>query len=257
MYNINKKYSEIIKKNPLLTKKEEYSLAKKLKGGDLKAREKLIASNYRLVISIAKKYHRNNINFDDLLQESSIGLIKAVDKFDPDLGYKFSTYASWWIKQAALQYINESLTDIKVPTHSRLLNAKIKKCKTELENKLGREPTLKEISEVLDIPEKKIKYTIKANGAVTSLDKENKSKKDGTSTSNSLKDVIEDKSDYVDPEKQMLSKELNALIKQSLSLLTPKEEKILRLRFGIGEDENDSENFPITEDMNYLIDDLI
>ena len=250
--NINKKYSDIIKKNPLLSRKEEYNLAKKLKEGDLNAREKLIASNYRLVISIARKYHRNNINFDDLLQESSIGLIKAVDKFDPDLGYKFSTYASWWIKQAALQYINESLTDVKVPTHSRLLNAKIKKCKSDLENKLGREPTIKEISLELDIPEKKIKYTLKANDVIISLDKDIKD----SEKSVRLKDTLEDKSSYVDPEKQMLSKELNELIKKSLSLLTPKEEKILRLRFGIGEDENDNKNFPITDEMNYLNDDL-
>ena len=251
--NINKKYSDIIKKNPLLSRKEEYSLAKKLKEGDLNAREKLIASNYRLVISIARKYHRNNINFDDLLQESSIGLIKAVDKFDPDLGYKFSTYASWWIKQAALQYINESLTDVKVPTHSRLLNAKIKKCKSNLESILGREPTIEEISTELDVPEKKIKYTLKANDAIISLDKDSFNGKNGSEYSRSLKDTLEDKSDYVDPEKQMLSKELNELIKKSLSLLTAKEEKILRLRFGIGEDENDNKNFPITDEMNYLI----
>ena len=108
-----------------------------------------IESNYRLVLSIAKKYHRNDINFEDLLQESSIGLLKAVDRFDPELGYKFSTYACWWIKQAALQYINENVTDIKVPTHSRLLNSKIKKAINKFENDHGRAPSYKEVGELV------------------------------------------------------------------------------------------------------------
>ena len=123
---LNSAFSEIIKKNPLLTKKQEFELSKKAKRGDLKARQKLVESNYRLVISIAKKYHRKDIDFNDLLQESSTGLLKAVDRFDPDLGHKFSTYACWWIKQAALSFINEQSGSIKVPTHSRMLNARIK-----------------------------------------------------------------------------------------------------------------------------------
>ena len=247
MFSIDQKYSSIIKNNPLLTRKEEVKLAKKIKKGDSTAREKLIQSNYRLVISIAKKYHRNDIDFDDLLQESSIGLIKAVDRFDPDLGYKFSTYATWWIKQAALQYINENITDIKVPTHSRLLNAKIKKTAKNLQEQLKRSPTLEEISKEIGESVKKIKYTIKANGSITYLDKENKD------SNSSLKDSFRDESPYIDPEKNLMSKELTVLIRESLALLSPKEEKILRLRFGITESENDTTNFPVTKEMeNYL-----
>lgn len=98
MTSLNSQFSEIIKSNPLLTRQQEFELSMKAKDGDLKARQKLIESNYRLVISIAKKYHRSNVDFDDLLQESSTGLLKAVDRFDPELGHKFSTYACWWIK---------------------------------------------------------------------------------------------------------------------------------------------------------------
>ena len=97
---LDKQFIKTIKENPLLTKRQEIDLANKIKKGDKKARQKLIESNYRLVISIAKKYHRDELDFQDMIQESSVGLIKAVDRFDPTLGYKFSTYACHWIKQS-------------------------------------------------------------------------------------------------------------------------------------------------------------
>ena len=131
---LDKQFVKTIKNNPLLTKKQEIDLANRIKKGDESARKKLIESNYRLVISIAKKYHRSELDFQDMIQESSIGLIKAVDRFDPTLGFKFSTYACWWIKQSALQYVNENSSNIKVPTHSRMLNSKIKNKIIELEN---------------------------------------------------------------------------------------------------------------------------
>ena len=159
---LNAAFSEIIKNNPLLTKRQEFELSKKAKAGDVLARQKLVESNYRLVISIAKKYHRKDIDFEDLLQESSTGLLKAVDRFDPDLGHKFSTYACWWIKQAALSYINEQSGSIKVPTHSRMLNSKIKSKVKEIDSKTGKIPTLEQVAKELNEPVKKIKYTIKA-----------------------------------------------------------------------------------------------
>jgi len=240
---IDKRYSEIIKNNPLLTKNQEINLSRKTKQGDLKARKKLIESNYRLVLSIAKKYHRSDINFDDLLQESSIGLMKAVDRFDPELGYKFSTYACWWIKQAALQYINENSTNIKVPTHSRLLNAKIKNKIKEIENEEGRRPTLKRLSDELGENVAKIKYTLKSNNTISSIDASRDD--DG----NNLASKISDESDFVNPELLLEKKELKKIIRDSLSLLTPKEEKIIRLRFGITEEEYNNVNFPVTAEM--------
>jgi RNA polymerase primary sigma factor len=242
-------YSKIVKENPILTRKEEIRLSREAKKGSEYARNKLIQSNYRLVMSIAKRYHRKDMDFDDLLQESSIGLIKAVDKFDPELGYKFSTYATWWIKQAALQYLNESASDIKVPTHSRLLYQKIRKKMAELEEQSGKSPTIKEVAVALEEPVKKIKYTMKANDKISSLDNENEE------TGSTLLNKVSDNDDYVNPETLMLNKELKSVIRKSLSLLTAKEEKILRLRFGITEDITDTENFPVTNEMKEYLND--
>jgi len=243
MVAINKRYSEIINNNPLLTKSQEINLSKETKKGNLSARKKLIESNYRLVLSIAKKYHRSDIDFNDLLQESNIGLLKAVDRFNPDLGYKFSTYACWWIKQAALQFINENSTNIKVPTHSRLLNAKIKNKIKEIEEAEGKKPTIKRVSEELNENINKIKYTIKSNKYISSIDESRDEE------GNTLASKIADDSDFINPELQLEKKELKQIIRESLSLLTSKEEKIIRLRFGITEDEYNNNNFKITESM--------
>ncbi len=248
MASLNNQFSEIIKSNPLLTRKQEFELSMKAKSGDLKARQKLIESNYRLVISIAKKYHRQNIDFDDLLQESSTGLLKAVDRFDPELGHKFSTYACWWIKQAALQFINEQSGSIKVPTHSRMLYAKIKNRVKEIERQSGEKPSINDVASDLGESVKKIKYTIKANCPTVSYD--NDSNKDAIS----MKDKIADESYYSNPHDALEKNELFSLIKKNLRLLSSKEEKIIRLRFGIEESELDIENFPVTEDMKeYLL----
>ena len=231
-------YSDVIKKNKLLTAREEINLAKLAKKGSKTARDKLVESNFRLVISIAKKYHKSHIDFNDLIQECMTGLIKAVDKYDPSLGFKFSTYACHWIKQAALQYINEKYSDIKVPTHSRLLNSKIKSKIREIEDNKGYTPTLEELSKELNESKKKIKYTLNANSTILSLDDTYNSE-----SKNSFKDNIEDTSIYVQPESALESKELNKIICESLSLLTKKEEKIIRLRFGLNQ-VSDVSNFP-------------
>jgi RNA polymerase sigma factor (sigma-70 family) len=247
---IDKRYSDIIKNNPLLTKKQEIDLSRKIKKGDSEARKKLIESNYRLVLSIVKKYHRSDVSFDDLLQESSIGLLKAVDRFDPELGYKFSTYACWWIKQAALQYINENITNIKVPTHSRLLNAKIKNKIKEIEEDEGKKPTLERLSKEIGENVNKLKYTLKSNRYIASIDASRDD--DG----NTLASKIADESDFINPEQLLEKKELKQIIRESLRLLTAKEEKIIRLRFGITEAEFNNNNFLLTQKMEeYLNED--
>ena len=248
MTSLNNQFSEIIKSNPLLTRKQEFELSMKAKSGDLKARQKLVESNYRLVISIAKKYHRQNIDFDDLLQESSTGLLKAVDRFDPELGHKFSTYACWWIKQAALQFINEQSGSIKVPTHSRMLYAKIRNRVKEMERENGKKPSMLQVANDLGESVKKIKYTIKANSPTVSYD--NTANEDAIS----IKDKIADESYYSNPHDALEKAELFSLIKKNLKLLSSKEEKIIRLRFGIEESNSDIENFPVTEEMKeYLL----
>lgn len=240
---LNNAFSEIIKKNPLLTKRQEVELSKKAQKGDLIARQKLVESNYRLVISIAKKYYRKEIDFDDLLQESSAGLLKAVDRFNPDLGHKFSTYACWWIKQAALSYINEQTGSIKVPTHSRMLNSKIKTKLAELERENGRKPTLEEVAASLGESKNKIQYTLKANKPSISYDAED------NENANSIKNRIPDNSAFSNPYDALERKELMSIIKKNLKLLSSKEEKIIRLRFGIVESEDNIEEFPVTNEM--------
>ena len=245
---IDKSYSDIIKNNPLLTKRQEINLSRQAKKGNHTARKKLIESNYRLVISIAKKYHRQNIDFDDLIQESSTGLLKAVDRFDPELGHKFSTYACWWIKQAALQFVNEQSGSIKVPTHSRMLYAKIRNRIKEMERQNGKKPSITQVAHDLGESVKKIKYTIKANSPTISYDNSD------NEAAISIKDKIADESYFSNPHEALEKAELFSLIKKNLRLLSPKEEKIIRLRFGIEESESDIENFPVTEEMKeYLL----
>jgi RNA polymerase primary sigma factor len=250
MSTVSNSFNQTIKNNPLLSYEEEVRLSRLAKKGDLNARKKLIESNYRLVISIAKKYHRKNHDFEDLVQESTAGLLKAVDKFDPELGYKFSTYASSWIKQAALSFLNENQTNIKVPTHSRILFSKINFFVIKFKKENGRNPTYKDISKELEIPIKKIKYTLKCNKSLISLESENKS---GKTVNEYISEKIVDNSTFINPEDFARNNELISIIKNSLKLLTPKEEKVIRLRFGI--QESNPEEFPVTEDMKkYLLD---
>lgn len=250
MSSLNTFYNDIIKRNPLLTYEQEIYFAKRAKSGDKRARQKLIESNYRLVISIAKKYHRSSFDFDDLLQESSTGLIKAVDKFDPDKGYKFSTYACWWIKQAAITYINENSGSFKIPTHSKLLNSKINNEISNFENENGFKPDLESIAESIGENIKKIKYTIEANKSSYSLDEET-----NEDSGLSIRDKLEDTSIFNDPHSIVEKIETYEIIRKSLSLLSSKEEKIIRLRFGIGESSSNIEKFPVTKEMEKYLKD--
>ena len=227
-----------IDNNPLLTKEEEYNLSEQIKLGDRAAREKLIASNYRLAVSIAKKYHRDSIPLSDLIQESCIGLVKAVDKFDHTLGYKFSTYACWWIKQACLQYINEHASTMKVPTHSRLLSLKINKLKEDYKNRLGHLPTEEEISEALGVTLNAVKNSSQTNARYLNIDKNSNDSSDDRSLGEKI-DSLEET-----PEESYLNKELMSIIKKNLSSLSPREEIVIRLRFGLRESIYSKGEFP-------------
>ena len=230
-----------IKQNPLLTKKQEFDLSTKARKGDKVARQKLIESNYRLVLSIAKKYYRPGFGttFDDLVQESCVGLLKAVDRFDPDLGFKFSTYACWWIKQATLQYINNVNYAVKIPSHSKMLVSKIRNTTNEIKNNFGYTPDSSELSEILGVTVSAVENALKVSYKTISFD--NDEKEDSVS----LKEKIQD--DSLNPEESLLNDELINIVKESLKLLSPREEKIIRLRFGIGEKE-DSSNFLIDQE---------
>ncbi len=248
--NVLSEYQDLIKQNPLLTRDQEIALAKKIKAGDDKARQKMIESNYRLAINIAKKYHENhrNIDFGELLSESQIGLIKAVDRFDWEKGFKFSTYACWWIKQSIMSFINDSYSVIKTPGNNRVILAKAKKLRKDYQIKFGTIPTNDEIATALGISLTTLTNVENSHVNVISMDIEVKNSKNSsggsTSKTRSVVETIED--EQQDAEQLMINQELRQILVDSLKLLTPREEKILRLRFGLFTADDDIDNFPIT-----------
>jgi RNA polymerase primary sigma factor len=247
MANILSSYQELIKQNPLLTREQEIALAKKIKAGDVKARQKMIESNYRLVINLAKKYHENhrNIDFSELLSESQMGLIKAVDRFDYEKGFKFSTYACWWIKQAIMSFINDSYSVIKTPGNNRVILAKAQKLRKEYQTKFGTIPSNEEIASALGISSTTLNNVESSHVNVISIDAEVKNSKGQMSTrTRSVVETIED--EETGAEQTLINQEMRKILLDSMKLLSPREEKILRLRFGLYTAEDDIENFPMT-----------
>lgn len=221
----------------LLTRESEQELAYKVLSGDKAARELMIESNYKLAHSIAFKCYKRSrtkkIEFEDVLQESKTGLIKAVDRFNPSKGYKFSTYATWWIKQSAQQFISDNSSVIKIPNYSRILNAKAKRAIEDYKLNFGHTPTLKEISALLDVPEETIKTSVNIPTNYVYIDEE----KDDDNQSGSVFTVQETS---MNPEEQLLHEENIKSVVSIFNMLKPREEMIIRLRYGIQTSDNQS-----------------
>jgi len=249
MSNILSEYQEIIKSNPLLSREQEVILAKKIKEGDLNAKNKMIESNYRLVINMAKKYYENNKNLDfrDLIAESQLGLLKAIERFDYEKGFKFSTYACWWIKQALMSFINDSSCLIKTPQNNRVISSKAKKIRKEYLENFGYTPDNSEIADILGISNTTLNNVEKNSLKIISIDEELNSQSNNSSSDakkTSIGDVIpSNESSQYD---KMVNQELRKILIDSLKLLSPREEKILRLRFGLYSSDDDIDNFPMT-----------
>lgn len=220
-------YLREIGKFPLLTSEEEIVLAKRIKDGDMRAKHKLVNSNLRLVVSIAKKYTGRGMLFLDLVQEGNLGLIRAVEKFDYRKGYKFSTYATWWIRQAITRAIADQARTIRIPVHMVETINRLRKTSRILLQKLGRKPTEKEIAKKARMSVEKVREIIKVSQVPLSLEMPI-----GDEESSRLGDFVEDVSAQA-PDKVVMHGLLRDDLEQVMSTLTEREKMVLKLRFGI------------------------
>ncbi len=220
-------YLKEIGKIPLLTSDEEIELAKKIEIEDDEAKRRLAEANLRLVVSIAKKYVGRGMLFLDLIQEGNLGLIKAVEKFDYRKGYKFSTYATWWIRQAITRAIADQARTIRIPVHMVETINKLIRVSRQLVQELGREPVPEEIAEVMDISEERVREILKIAQEPVSLETPI-----GEEDDSHLGDFIEDHEARA-PAEAASFELLKEQLEDVLETLTPREEKVLRLRFGL------------------------
>lgn len=223
-----KRYLKEIKDIPLLTAEEERSLAREIKRGNRHAKEKMIRSNLRLVINIAKRYSYLGVPILDLIEEGNLGLMKAVEKYNPQRGYRFSTYAAWWIKQYITRAIANQGKTIRIPVYMVEMIMKFKKVTDQLFNKLKRKPRMAEIAKRMKISIKKVKQLNKMVTKITSLNAPI-----GESGTAEFGDLVEDESmgTAVDEMASFLQRErISELLKEKMTL---RERKILSLRFGL------------------------
>lgn len=223
-------YLREIGKIPLLSAEEEMELAQRVIQGDKRAKDKMAEANMRLVVSIAKRYSGRGLDFLDLIQEGNTGLLRAVEKFDPDKGFKFSTYATWWIRQAITRAIADQARTIRIPVHMVETINKLLRTQRRMTQELNREPTIEELSKELDMEPEKIEYVMKIKQDISSLDAG--VGRDGDEEDSVLGDFIEDE-DTVSPEESATNQLLKEQVNDVLSSLSDREQKIVRMRFGL------------------------
>ena len=223
-------YLREIGKIPLLNAEEELALAQRVVTGEKKAKDKMAEANMRLVVSIAKRYSGRGLDFLDLIQEGNTGLLRAVEKFDPDKGFKFSTYATWWIRQAITRAIADQARTIRIPVHMVETINKLLRTQRRMTQELNREPTIEELGKELEMEPEKVEYVIKIKQDITSLDAG--VGRDGEDEDSVLGDFIEDE-DGATPEESATSQLLKEQVQSVLSTLSEREQKIIKMRFGL------------------------
>ena len=230
--NTMKMYLKEIEEYQMLSAKEEVELAKAIIDSSEEAKEKFINSNYRLVVSIAKKYRKESVDMLDLIQAGNLGLIKAVEKFDYTKGYKFSTYATWWIKQSITRYIDDCENTIRIPVHLHQRINFVKRKKQELANILQRDPSMEELAEVCELEVDKVLDILKRDKNIVSLDTPIKEDEDS-----SLVEFIPSDAYFGDIViHEVEQKNLREKIEEVLTGLSDQEQHVLRMRFGLDDD---------------------
>ena len=225
------KYLSEIGKEELLSADEEVELAQRIRKGDKKALERLTKANLRFVVSVAKQYQNQGLSLPDLINEGNVGLIKAAEKYDETRGFKFISYAVWWIRQSILQAIAEQSRIVRLPLNQLGSMNKINRMLSKFEQENERRPSVDEISEVIDIPEEKVDEAINVSGRQVSVDAPFVDGED-----NSLLDVLIN-NDAPLADRQLLVESLQAEIKDALKILTLRERNIITAFYGIGQPE--------------------
>jgi RNA polymerase primary sigma factor len=221
-------YLREIGKIPLLTAEEELALAQRVVAGDKRAKDQMAEANMRLVVSIAKRYVGRGLDLLDLIQEGNTGLLRAVEKFDPDRGFKFSTYATWWIRQAITRAIADQARTIRIPVHMVETINKLLRTQRRLTQELNREPSNEEIAATMEMDVDKVEHIMKIKQDISSLDASVRDDEEDSV----LGDFIEDE-DAKTPTESASEQLLKEQVKQILGTLTEREQKILKLRFGL------------------------
>lgn len=237
------KYLADIAKEPMITPDEEVELAQRIKLGDQIALDRLVRANLRFVVSVAKQYQNQGLSLADLINEGNVGLIKAAQRFDETKGFKFISYAVWWIRQAILQAVAEQSRMVRLPLNQVGFLSRVKKTTSYLEQLYQRKPTIKEIADELDMPESKIEMVLKVNSKEVSMDAPVSSDDDLT-----FIDTMVPEDNY-EADKQVISESESEAVKRSLSVLTDREKKIIIYYFGL-----DSNKSYTLEEIGYMMD---
>ena len=237
------KYLADIAKEPMITPDEEVELAQKIKMGDQIALDRLVRANLRFVVCVAKQYQNQGLSLADLINEGNVGLIKAAQRFDETKGFKFISYAVWWIRQAILQAVAEQSRMVRLPLNQVGFISRVKKTASYLEQLYQRKPTIKEIADELDMPEEKIETALKVNAKEVSMDAPISSDDDMT-----FIDTMVPEDNY-EADKFVVSESESAAIKRSLSVLNERERKIIIYYFGL-----DSNKSYTLEEIGYMMD---
>ncbi|MGM0531165.1 MAG: sigma-70 family RNA polymerase sigma factor [Bacteroidota bacterium] len=225
------KYLQEVGKEELLTPDEEVELAQRIKKGDKTALEKLTRANLRFVISVAKQYQFQGLSLPDLINEGNLGLIKAAERFDETKGFKFISYAVWWIRQSILQAIAEQSRVVRLPLNKVGSINKLHKAYSKLEQENDRTPTYEELAEMVDLPKEKVEKTLQLSGKPLSMDAPFDDDEDG-----SLLDVMEN-SDAPEADGTLMNESLSREIERTLSVLPEKEKAVIKYFFGLGVQE--------------------